>query len=82
MNQKGSIVFEAPGWDDLTRIEQRALIKLFGGGSLRKNDPAVVARLRLLGFVDENDALSMPGLLVLTLAIRRHQALISMRQAP
>ena len=79
MNQKGSIVFEAPGWDDLTRIEQRALIKLFGGGSLRKNDPAVVVRLRLLGFVDENDALSMPGLLVLTLAIRRHQALISMR---
>ena len=60
-------MFEAPGWDNLTRMEQRALIKLFGGGSLRKDDPAVIARLRLLGFVDENDALSMPGLRCLRL---------------
>jgi hypothetical protein len=67
-------MFEAPGWDELTRPEQRALIKLFGGGSLRKNDPAVVHGLRAKGFVDENDALSMPGLLVLTLAMRRQQA--------
>jgi hypothetical protein len=62
-------MFEAPGWDELTRPEQRALIKLFGGGSLRKNDPAVDDGLHPKGFVDENDALSMPGLLVLTLAI-------------
>ena len=82
MNEKRSTAFEAPGWDELTRLEQRALIKLFGGGSLRKNDPAVVARLRLLGFVNENDALSMPGLLELTLAIRRQQAFRSMRHAP
>ena len=82
MVQKGSSAFEAPGWDGLTRLEQRALIKLFGGGSLRKNDPAVVARLRWLGFVDDNDRLSMPGLLVLTLAIRRQQGLRSMRQTP
>jgi hypothetical protein len=67
-------MFEAPGWDELTRPEQRALIKLFGGGSLRKNDPAVVDGLHAKGFVDENDALSMPGLLVLTLAMRRQQA--------
>ena len=68
-------MFEAPGWDELSRLEQRALIKLFGGGSLRKSDPAVVTRLRTLGFVDKNDALSMPGLLVLTLAMRRQQAI-------
>ena len=67
-------MFEAPGWDELTRPEQRALIKLFGGGSLRKNDPAIVDGLRARGFVDENDALSMPGLLVLTLAMRRQLA--------
>jgi hypothetical protein len=67
-------MFEAPGWDELTRPVQRALIKLFGGGSLRKNDPAIVDGLRARGFVDENDALSMPGLLVLTLAMRRQQA--------
>jgi hypothetical protein len=26
---------KAAVWDELTRLEQRALIKLFGGGSLR-----------------------------------------------
>ena len=67
-------MFEAPGWGELTRPEQRALIKLFGGGSLRKNDPAVVDGLRAKGFVDENHALTMPGLLVLTLAMRRQRA--------
>jgi hypothetical protein len=72
-------MFEAPGWDKLTRHEQRALIKLFGGGSLRKNDPAVVGGLRSKGFVDENDALSMPGLMVLTLAMRRQQAVERLR---
>jgi hypothetical protein len=65
---------EAAGWDKLTRFEQRALIKLFGGGSLRHDDPEVVNGLRARGFVDENSALSMPGLFVLTLAMRRQQA--------
>jgi hypothetical protein len=72
-------MFEAPGWDELTRHEQRALIKLFGGGSLRKNDPAVVGGLRSKDFVDENDALSMPGLMVLTLAMRRQQTVERLR---
>ena len=65
---------EAAGWDDLTRFEQRALIKLFGGGSLRKDDPAVVDELRKRGLIDENNALAMSGLFVLTLAIRRQRA--------
>jgi hypothetical protein len=72
-------MFDAPGWDELSRPEQRALIKLFGGGSLRKNDPAVVGGFRARGFVDKNDALSMPGLLVLTLAMRRQQAVERLR---
>jgi hypothetical protein len=72
-------MFEAPGWDELTRLEQRALIKLFGGGSLRMNDPAVVRGLRAKGFVDENNALSMPGWTVLTLAMRRQQAVEQLR---
>ena len=58
---------EAAVWDELTRLEQRALIKLFGGGSLRNNDREVVNRQRAGGFVDENGALAMPGLFVLTL---------------
>jgi hypothetical protein len=70
---------EAAGWDKLTKFEQRALIKLFGGGSLRHDDPEVVNGLRARGFVDENNALSMPGLFVLTLAMRRQQAAAQLR---
>jgi hypothetical protein len=65
---------EAMLWDQLTRFGQRALIKLFGGGSLKDEDPAVVEELRKRGFVDENNALAMPGLFVLTLAMRRQRA--------
>ena len=72
---------EAPGWDELTRFQQRALIKLFGGGSLRNDDPAVAVELRARGLVDENNALAMPGLLVLTLAMRRPQAEAQPRMA-
>jgi hypothetical protein len=61
-------------WDELTKFERRALIKLFGGGSLRCDHPEVAQALRARGFIDEHDALAMPGLLVLTLAIRRQQA--------
>jgi len=64
---------EATGWDGLTRFQQRALIKLFGGGSLRHDGPAIANELRSRGFVDENDALTMSGLFVLTPAIRRPQ---------
>ena len=69
---------EAAAWDELTRFEQRALIKLFGGGSLH-NSPAIAHELRARGLVDENDALAMPGLLVLTLAMRRQRAEARMR---
>jgi hypothetical protein len=61
-------------WEELTRFEKRALIKLFGGGTLRSDSPSVVENLRSRGLVDEGDKLSMPGLLVLTLAMRRQQA--------
>jgi hypothetical protein len=72
---------EATGWDELTRFEQRALIKLFGGGSLRNDDPAIARKLLARGFVDENNALAMPGLFVLNLAIRRQQAEAQLRMA-
>jgi hypothetical protein len=65
---------ETTVWDELTRFEQRALIKLFGGGTLRNDNPIVVEELRARGLVDESDHLSMPGLLVLTLAMRQQQA--------
>jgi hypothetical protein len=65
---------ETAVWDELTRVGQRALIKLFGGGTLRNDDPMIVEELRARGLVDEAYNLSMPGLLVLTLAMRKQQA--------
>jgi hypothetical protein len=43
-----------PQWSELTRSEQRILIKLLGGGSLRDNDPSETAELRSEGLVDDN----------------------------
>jgi hypothetical protein len=70
---------EAAGWDALSRLEQRALIKLFGGGSLRKEASVVVEHLRAQALVDEHDTLSKRGLFVLTLAMRRQQGVIAQR---
>ena len=70
---------ETEGWDQLTRLEQRALIKLFGGGTLRHDNPSVVDGLHVRGLVDGNDNLSMPGLLILTLAMRKQQAEVRAR---
>ena len=70
---------EAAGWDALSRPEQRALIKLFGGGSLRREASAVVEHLRAHALVDEHDTLSKRGLFVLTLAIRRQQGDVAHR---
>jgi hypothetical protein len=38
-----------PQWNELTRSEQ-----LFGGGSLRDNDPSETAELRSDGLIDDN----------------------------
>ena len=65
---------EAAGWNALSRLEKRALIKLFGGGSLRREASAVVEHLRAEALVDEHDTLSERGPSVLTLAMRRQQA--------
>jgi hypothetical protein len=43
-----------PQWNELTHSEQRILIKLFGGGSLRVNDPTETAKLRSDGLIDDN----------------------------
>ena len=41
-------------WYELTRSEQRILIKLYGGGSLRANDPTETTNLRSEGLIDDN----------------------------
>jgi hypothetical protein len=72
---------EAAAWDGLTRFQQRTLIKLFGGGSLRHDGPAIANELRSRGYVDENDTLTMSGLSILTDAMRRQQAEAQLRMA-
>ena len=64
----------ATHWDELTRPEQRLLIRLFGGGSLRNHNATDIEGLRRRGLVDDELNLSMPGLLVFTLAMREQQA--------
>jgi len=63
----------ATHWDELTRPEQRLLIRLFGG-SLRNQNATDIEGLRRRGLVDDELNLSMPGLLVFTLAMREQQA--------
>jgi hypothetical protein len=60
-------------WDELTRSEQRLLIRLFGGGSLRNQNAVDIEGLSRRGLIDDAQNLSMPGLLVLTLGMREQQ---------
>jgi hypothetical protein len=72
---------EAAIWNELTRPEQRLLIKLFGCGSTRNEEPAVVEGLCARGLLDRNHELSKAGLFVLTLAMRKQQADLRSRMA-
>jgi hypothetical protein len=70
---------EAAIWAELTRPEQRLLIKLFGCGSTRNEEPAVVEGLCARGLLHENHELSKAGLFVLRLAMRKQQADVRLR---
>jgi hypothetical protein len=63
---------DLPQWNELTRFEQRILIKLFGGGSLRNNNSTETVHLRLYGLVDDN-GLTSAGLEVFKAAFRSQQ---------
>jgi hypothetical protein len=60
-------------WDELTRPEQRLLIKLFGGGSLRNEPLGIVGELQTRGLISEH-GLTATGLRVFVAARRRQQA--------
>jgi hypothetical protein len=62
-------------WDELTRSEQRLLTRLFGGGSVRNQNAADIEGLRRRGFVNDEQKLSLPGLLVFTLALHEQQVI-------
>jgi hypothetical protein len=63
---------DLPQWNELTRSEQRIIIKLFGGGSLRANDASETANLRLYGLIDDN-GLTSEGIEVFKAAWRSQQ---------
>jgi hypothetical protein len=51
----------ATTWDDLTRLEQRLIIKLFGGGSLRNESAVPIDGLSVRGLIDDS-GLTVAGL--------------------
>ena len=62
-------------WDELTRSEQRLLIRLFGAALCDTKMPGHRHRgLRQRALIDDEQKLSLPGLLMLTLVMREHQA--------
>ena len=39
-------------WKELSRLDQKTLQRLYGGGSLRNCDPDVISPLRQLGLIE------------------------------
>jgi hypothetical protein len=64
----------ATHWDELSRSEQRLLIRLFGCGSLRNQDPKIIEQLRRRALIDDEGALTTSGMQVFTGALYRQQA--------
>jgi hypothetical protein len=60
-------------WDELTRQEQRVLIRLFGGGTLRTLSAEIVIQLNLRGLVNQT-GLTLKGLQVFIAAFRQQKA--------
>ena len=61
-------------WNQLTRLEQRLLTRLFGGGSLRHQNPETISGLLQRDLIDDEGKLTVPGLHVFIGAVREQQA--------
>jgi hypothetical protein len=61
-------------WNELSRLEQRLLTRLFGGGSLRNQNPEIISRLLQRELVDDEGRLTVPGLHLFIGAAREQQA--------
>jgi hypothetical protein len=61
-------------WNQLTRLEQRLLTRLFGGGSLRHQNPETISGLLQRDLIDGEGKLTVPGLHVFIGAVREQQA--------
>jgi hypothetical protein len=60
-------------WDVLTRSEQRLIVKLFGGGSLRNESAATIDELCVRGLIDDNGQLTTKGLEIFKEAYQRQE---------
>jgi hypothetical protein len=61
-------------WDDLNRSQQRLMIRLYGGGTVRQQDPEAIAHLHGCGFIGDAGELTTLGAQVFMGAVRRQQA--------
>jgi hypothetical protein len=62
-------VDDLAAWNELSRREQRLLIKLFGGGSVTREGMEETANLRRLGLITDG-GLSAAGLKLFTSAFK------------
>jgi hypothetical protein len=75
------IAMSVAAWDELTKSEQRLMIRLFGGGSVRNQATGDIEGLRQRGLINGEQKLSLPGLLVFTLALQDQQTIARQRAA-
>jgi hypothetical protein len=61
-------------WDELTRSEQRLLIRLFGCGTLRNQDPKAIEQLHRRALIDDDGALTTSGMQLFAGALHQQQA--------
>jgi hypothetical protein len=71
----------ATHWDELNRSQQRLMIRLYGGGTVRNQEPEAIAHLHSRGFVSDEGELTTLGAQVFMSAVRRQQADFQLRAA-
>ena len=60
-------------WDELNRSQQRLMIRLYGCGTVRNQDPKAIAHLYDCGFISDEGELTTLGIQVFISAVRRQQ---------
>jgi hypothetical protein len=60
-------------WDELNRSQQRLMIRLYGCGTVRNQEPEAIARLYDCGFINDEGELTTLGIQVFISAVRRQQ---------
>jgi hypothetical protein len=60
-------------WDELNRSQQRLMIRLYGCGTVRNQDPEAIAHLYDCGFINDEGELTTLGTQVFISAVRRQQ---------